>query len=298
MNEIFIDAKSTDDQRRECLYDGSLYIYTSSPSTLKLSQLGREMAEEAFAPLDPRVAQYELPVEQYASILSELKPKFIHHPKSKECIQAILDEFGCDLEKTYFDVPRMRTSTARDYLTTGIAYAFHPHRDTWYSAPMCQINWWFPIYELDADNGIGFHPEYWSNPLRNGSSEYNYQQWVETNRFNAAEYLTEDTREQPKPLDPVDLDPRIRPIVPVGSLLLFAAAHLHSSVPNASDETRFSIDFRTVHYDDAREKRGAPNYDSACTGTAMGDFLRGTDLAHLPDDIIASYMKGTPIIQG
>ena len=42
----------------------------------------------------------------------------------------ILDDFGCDAEKTYFDVPRMRSSTSDNYLTTGIAFAWHPHRDT------------------------------------------------------------------------------------------------------------------------------------------------------------------------
>ena len=62
----------------------------------------------------------------------------------------MLTELGCNLAKTYFDVPRMRTAFPGDYLKSGIAYAFHPHRDTWYSAPFCQINWWMPIYEVNA----------------------------------------------------------------------------------------------------------------------------------------------------
>ncbi len=37
-------------------------------------------------------------------------------------------------------------------LIGGIAYAFHAHRDTWYSAPMCQINWWIPIFEVNGGN--------------------------------------------------------------------------------------------------------------------------------------------------
>ncbi len=59
-----------------------------------------------------------------------------------------------------------------------------------------------------------------------------------------------------------------------------------------SGVTRFSIDFRTVHFDDVVEKRGAPNIDAACTGTVMRDFLRGTDFARLPDDIVAMYDNG------
>ncbi len=64
---------------------------------------------------------------------------------------------------------------------------------------------------------------------------------------------------------------------------------MHSTVPNTSGETRFSIDFRTVHIDDVISKGGAPNIDSACTGTSLGDFLRASDLARIPNEWIAAY---------
>jgi hypothetical protein len=247
------------------------------------------MAEEALQPYEPETAQYHLPVERYAAILAELKPKFIHHPTSKECIQGIFRELGLDSHKTYFDVPRMRTSTSDDYLKTGIAYAFHPHRDTWYSAPMCQINWWMPIYPIVPENAMAFHPRYWSQPVRNGSAGYNYVEWNRTSRQNAAQFVKEDTRKQPKPEEPMELDPQIRVIAPPGGILLFSGAQMHSSVPNNSGRTRFSIDFRTVNIDDVAVRRGAPNVDSACTGTTMGDYLRGTDLAHVPEEYYALY---------
>jgi hypothetical protein len=60
-------------------------------------------------------------------------------------------------------------------------------------------------------------------------------------------------------------------------------------VPNNSGRTRFSIDFRTVNIDDVAARRGAPNVDSACTGTTMGDYLRGTDLAHVPEEYYSLY---------
>ena len=63
-------------------------------------------------------------------------------------LRSILSDLGCDPEQTYFDVPRLRSSTSEQYLTSGIAYAWHPHRDTWYSAPLCQLNWWLPVYEI------------------------------------------------------------------------------------------------------------------------------------------------------
>jgi hypothetical protein len=83
--------------------------------------------------------------------------------------------------------------------------------------------------------------------------------------------------------------------VPVGGVIVFSRAQMHSSVPNTSGETRFSIDFRTVHLDDVAGRVGAPNVDSHCTGTTMRDYLRMRDHARVPDDLVAMYDDGTQI---
>jgi phytanoyl-CoA dioxygenase PhyH len=290
MNSVFFDSEVSDDERRGLLYSGQLFVYSQTPGTLSLCNLAREMLEEAFAPYDPREAQYKYSVEDYAKILGEVKPKFIHHPRAKETIQQILIERGCDPEKTYFDVPRLRTSTAQGYLTTGIAFAFHPHRDTWYSAPMCQLNWWMPVYPIEPNNGMAFHPHYWDHPVKNGSDKYNYQDWVNNSRFIAAQQTKADTREQPKPQEEMQLDPQVRVVAPPGGVTIFSAAQMHSSVPNTSQVTRVSIDFRTVHIDDVMNRGGAPNIDSHCTGTTMGDYLRVSDFTHIPENFIEMYM--------
>ena len=289
MNAIFFDPDMDDATRRQALYDGQLIVYSPRPTSLALSEFAREMSEQAFGSQDPRQAQHTMPVEEYAATLANLKPKFIHHPKVKTLMQAMLRDFRCDPEETYFDVPRLRTATAGGYLTSGIAYAFHPHRDTWYSAPFNQINWWMPVYDIEPNNAMAFHLRYWDRPLRNGSRDYNYAEWNRVSRVSAAQHIKTDTRPQPKPEEPVEMDPQVRLICRAGGVILFSGAHLHSTVPNTSDHTRFSIDFRTVNLEDVRDRRGARNVDSACTGTTMGDYLRITDLAHLPSELIESY---------
>lgn len=297
MNAVFFDSKMCDDARRQALYGGELFVFSPTPSSLELVRFGRELVCAAFAPMDPETAQFSLPVEKYVEVLTRLKPQFIHHPKCKELLPGILRELGCDPAKTYFDVPRMRTATSSEYLTAGIAYAFHPHRDTWYSAPMCQINWWIPMYDIDPRNAMAFHLRYWARAVRNGSAEYNYAEWNRESRKNAAQHITADTRKQPRPEEPVKVDPQVRLICPAGGLIVFSGAHLHSTVPNTSGRTRFSIDFRTVNLDDATIDGGAPNVDSASTGTTMGDYLRCTDLAHLPAELIARY-DSAPVAGG
>ena len=291
MNSVYYDFPGTDDERRAMLYDGQLFVYSPRPSTLDFCRFARTLIEQAFSNLDPEHAQDHLPVEQYAKILGDLKPSFIHHPQSKVHIQKILADFGCSLSQTYFDVPRMRSSTSGGYLTSGIAYAWHPHRDTWYSAPDGQINWWIPIYDITADNAMAFHPRYWAQGVVNDSASYDYEEWNKQHRFNAVQFIKSDPRPLPRATEPLELDPQLRLICPAGGVILFSGAQMHSSVQNSSGRTRFSIDFRAVHLNDAAECRGAVNMDAACTGTTMSDYLRGTDLEHVPQEIVAKHRE-------
>lgn len=290
---ILIDSKIDDAKRRRELYRGSVLVYSPSPSALKLCQFARELVEAAFHPHNPLTVHEQMPVERCVEILADLKPKFIHHPTSKELIKGMLSERGCDLEKTYFDVPRLRTAFPSDYLASGIAYAFHPHRDTWYSAPPSQVNWWMPMYDIYPENCMAFHPRYWDEAVANSSNTYNYYAWNRTSRQSAAQHVKADTREQPRPQVALAPDPQVRVVAQVGGVMLFSAAQLHSTVPNACGLTRFSIDFRTVDLDDVRNRAGAPNVDSASTGTTMHDYIRASDYSHLPEAAIAPYYDGS-----
>jgi hypothetical protein len=90
----------------------------------------------------------------------------------------------------------------------------------------------------------------------------------------------------------------LRPIVSPGSLIIFSAQQLHSTVPNTSGRARWSIDFRTVNRDDVCRLRGAPNVDSSCTGTSLRDFLRATDYARLEEEIVLPYDGGVSPREG
>ncbi len=289
---VHLATPGHDDERRARLYRGEIFAFPHSLEGEALCALARSMAEDAFHPLDPRTAQHELPVERFAAILGELKPSFIHHPDAKRLIVALLAAYGCDLEQTHFDVPRLRTSTSHGYLTTGIAYAFHPHRDTWYSAPTCQLNWWLPVYPLGPGDGMAFYPDYFDRAVLNSSSVYDYEEWNHTNRYTATRHIGRDTRPQPFPQVPIDTRAELRLVGEVGSVLLFSGGHLHASVENLTGATRLSVDFRTVHREDAKIGRGAPNLDIACTSSSIGDFRRASDGEPLPRELVERYLRG------
>jgi hypothetical protein len=293
MGTVYVDSPLTDDERRQHLYSGDLFVFSPNAGSAALCAIARELSEEAFAPHDPQVAQDHMPAEEYAAILAELKPRFIHHPQAKEHIGAMLEEVGCHTERTFFDVPRLRTMAHGEYMKAGLALQFHPHRDTWFSAPYAQLNWWLPVYDVKPENSMAFHPGYFSKPIRNSSAGYDYDEWNRTGRQQAAQQIKTDTRKQPQAEEELELEPDLRVVTPVGGFFIFSAAQLHSTVPNTTDKTRFSIDFRTVNLDDLLEGEGAPNVDSSCTGTTLGDFLRASDLEPLQSEVIERYRVGT-----
>jgi hypothetical protein len=292
MNTCYFDPQLDDDARRERLYDGQLVVLSPRTATVALVQHARLMIEEAFGATDPLTAQYDMPVERYVEICAPLKPAFIHNDRTKELLRGVVDAFGCDLDDTYVDVPRLRMVTSDGYLTSGVGYAHHPHRDVWYSAPFQQLNWWLPIYEIESDSSMAFHPRYWSEPVRNGSADFNYYEWNSGGRKDAAKQIGKDTRKQPKPEEPMELQPEIRLVTQPGGIVVFSAAHMHSTVPNTTGRARYSIDFRTVSRSDLEAGRGAPNLDTACTGTSLRDFARGSDGERLPEDVVALYDSG------
>ena len=288
MPAIFIDSLLDDAGRRKRLYGGDIFVFSPRSSTLALCEFARQMIEDAFGE-DPQHAQYRMPVEEFVAIFAPLKPKFIHHPETKTLIQKVMLDIGCDLRETYLDVPRLRGVTSDGYLTSGVGYAFHPHRDTWYSAPTCQLNFWLPIYDIESESSMDFHPQYWSTPVENDSHAFNYFEYNATGRKNAAQHIKSDTRKQPRVTQPLDLEPAFRFVGRPGSIVLFSGAHLHSTVPNTTGRTRFSIDFRAVNSTDVMAQAGAPNIDSHSPTSALMDFMRGTDLARIPEELIEPY---------
>ena len=146
---------------------------------------------------------------------------------------------------------------------------------------------------LEADNTVAFHPRYFNRRVPNDSERYNYYEWNTKYRAAAANQIGRESRPLPGPTEDVELESQIRFVVPVGGVILFSAAQLHSSVPNTSGKTRFSIDFRTVHAGDIRAGKGAPTPDVYCTGSNIRDFMRTRDFAPVANDVVELFRDGS-----
>jgi hypothetical protein len=150
------------------------------------------------------------------------------------------------------------------------------------------------VYPFESESSFAFHQRYWTEPVPNTSNEYNHYEWNRVGRASSAQQVKADTRRQPHAIVPLELEPDIRVVCPPGGLLLFSGAHLHSTVPNTSGRTRFSIDFRTAHLDELAAQGGAPAIDRQCTGTTLFELQRLRDSAPVPEDVIRLYDPNPP----
>ena len=303
MNTVYVDPAFSADRVLQEIYNGQIVMRSPSPVSRVFVQHARDAIASAFEGLDPLTAQRSIDVEDFVDRFAPLKTTFIHDPRSRLCIRAILEEWGFDPEDTYIDVPRLRVATSDGYLTSGVAYAHHAHRDTWYSAPLSQLNWWMPIFDYASSAGMAFHPRYWSKPVRNGSSTFDYYRWNAEGRAVAKQHIRTDTRVQPRAEEMVELAPELRVVVRSGGLVVFSGAQLHSTCKNDSGMSRWSVDFRTVSLSDLIGRRGAPNLDSRPTGTSLRDFVRMRDFDAMPESVVRQYddrtdVEGTLVFTG
>ena len=287
---VSTECNFTDDERRQRIYAGDVFCIPPRDTVRAFADFALEMITDAFGHHDPLTAHNEMPVEDYVKILEPLKPGFTHHPRSKVLLHDILIDLGADPTKTYFDVPKLRVVPPAAYLSAGLGYNYKPHRDTWYSAPQCQNNWWTPIAGNSSVRGMQFHPDYWQRPAQNTSADFDAYEWNRTSRRDAAAYVKEDPRPHPR-LATRDPGSEIRVVGEPRSILSFSGAHLHSTVPNETNRARLSIDFRTVHIDDLAAGIGPANVDSSSTGTSVRDYIRIDNHERLPDDVVALYDK-------
>ena len=70
MHSAYLDSRHSDDVRRKHLWNGQVYLFSARPSTTAPIAHARQMIESAFGKIDPRYAQFEMPVEKYVEIVA------------------------------------------------------------------------------------------------------------------------------------------------------------------------------------------------------------------------------------
>lgn len=288
LTPLYVNRRLTDDDdRRRRIYDGALYLYGAPPASTKIVEWSRELIDEAFgATPDVRQAHRYLEVKQFVERAGPLKSTFTNAARTKQLCQELIVAMGCDPDRTYFDLPRLRVAPPGNYLTSGVSYSYKPHRDTWYAHPKQLVNFWVPVFDGEPSHVMSMFIDYFRQPVDNASSSWDYDDWVANARFSAAQNISGETRVHPLPRQDLGDTTDLRIVQNAGDLMLFSTCQLHASAPNETENIRYSFDLRTLNIDDLREGRGPENLDGKATGSTLKDFLRVSDLKPLEPEAV------------
>lgn len=264
MNVIRTDDPISDAERADILFSGDLLIQQKINAMQPLIEWTTSLLDNALFPLEPTTAQSRHPAESFIELTTAAQMSFRKSDYVQELFFKALADCGVNRQNTYYDHFPLRIVP---YGTThgGARNSFiSPHRDTWGSNIHSQINWWAPIYALEETRTIAIYPNYWTNPIANDTAEWRFAKHMESRR-NTSAGLKAPYPSAPSPLATVDESAVIRVMLEPGDILSFSSAHLHGSVPNTSDRTRYSVEMRTINYDDLLAGRAAPNVDNQGT---------------------------------
>jgi hypothetical protein len=142
-----------------------------------------------------------------------------------------------------------------------------------------------PLYDIDANPSLAFHPRYWDRPVKNNSRDFDFEEWraaVLTNPNSTAG----EPFAQPRSIDPIELTPEIRIACAAGGVVLSSVAQLCSTVPNETLQTHFAVNFQTVHEADLESGSGAANIDASPQGTSLFSFVQCGDLSPIPEELV------------
>ena len=190
-----------------------------------------------------------MPVEHFVEIFGPVKPhsSITRRPRADRRRPR---DLGCDLDHTYFDVPRLRGVTSDGYLTAGVGYAHHPSRHLVVGTDG-QLNWWLPIYPYAAESSMAFFPRYFDETSRTVPAIQLLRMEQDQSRVSGAAHSAGLAQAAQGPASPSSPVPRSGSCALPGAWCVSLRGTGDATVPNTSGRSTVQpLDFRTVNLPD------------------------------------------------
>ena len=250
---------------RERLFHGEILAFRRMPAMAALAERARAMAGDAFAPHAPPAAQASLDRAEFLARAGNLRRAFMGDGEVRAAYRAVIAALGLAPVSTCSDRLILRLQPSGDTHRGRRVRDLPPHRDTWGSNVMAQINLWGPVFPVDPGATLVLWPALFDRPVANTSAGWD----LERLRESPGRYPL-----LPECRAPLDHAAAVPVLIEPGDLLCFSGAHLHASRPNRTGRTRVSIDSRIVDRGDVQAGRGAVNVDGRAPRVA-GEWFRG-----------------------
>lgn len=258
-------------QARASLYAGAVFLLPPSAESVGLVRRVRTVVRQTFADAGPpRRAQHVLDGAAVHARVTLAREALRRDAGARAQLLALMESVGFPAAEHAVDHLRLRAMQSGGHRIPAAAPLYTAHRDTWYANPRSQINWWVPLHDVDASETFVFYPSAFGVAVANTSADFDYDAWSRTVGFQnpappPGAVYPHAIDERP-PFDAVGFSAR------VGSVLLFAGAHLHQTCRHDGGRTRFSIDVRTVHLLDHQAGLEAPVVDDHSRGSTLPDY--------------------------
>jgi hypothetical protein len=146
-----------------------------------------------------------------------------------------------------------------------------------------------PVRPICPDQTMALYPDYFRKQVRNSSKDFNLSKWVNEERKKAVDNIDREERVHPLPVEEFDYASGIRFAGNAGDIMVFSGTHLHATVPNHTQVTRFSVDFRFYHMADVSGRgslKPPDNIDSEARSADYGlsSCFRLSDFSPFPKD--------------
>ena len=186
------------DVYENCITLGEIHIIRDTNFLNEIINYSKDIISKNFIGYENvQNAQELINVKDYVEIIMKIKNDFTNSNKTNEIIKSLLKKMNLQNEDIFFDKPKIRIATYNKYLESGAGYVFKPHRDTWYAGPKSQLNFWFPIFDVDHNSTFAIYPNYWNKKIANSSENFDYEVWKKKFRFTANKHIKTDTRNHP-----------------------------------------------------------------------------------------------------
>lgn len=260
-----LSAGLTRDTLSDAIFSGQILYFENLAPMGRVVDEACRLVNEALAPHNPERAHQDLEPSEYRKRFASAQGAYRSSKIIRQELEAALISAGLDPSDTFADKFMLRVSPPemRSYERSGFG-AIPPHRDSWGSALLSQINWWFPVFPLSEDRTMAIFPAHWAAKVDNDADSWD---WRRAGKDAGTPLL-------PTAQGVIDRSGEIRLMVEPGTLVAFSAAHLHASIPNTTSLARFSSETRTVDIRDVISGRGAPDIDGLGVCAAYSWFRR------------------------
>lgn len=261
------------------LFAGEVLIFRGLAPVRALAEDADRRLRAAFPEAEsPERITERLDRDVFVGRAADLRRAYHDDPAAMALWRRALEACGCVLERTYWDRLRVRVNPPGATHHSRRILNLPAHRDSWGSMLPQQINWWAPVYPLDAGRTLLIYPDAWNRPVENDSAGWD----LETLRRERAAGRAAALPLLPTASRPEEWGAPAALLPDPGDLVAFSAAHLHASAVNRTGRSRFNIEGRTVDVGELDAGRGAPDPDGRAPRIAYHWFEHCRDGAPLP----------------